>query len=217
MPFAKAAALLASFTHTPVSESTTHRLTQAIGLAYEAVQLAAVERSERDWSAVEPEPDKLLLSLDGACVPVLHGEWAEAKTLVVGEVNHPKLVDGKPVVSTQAHSYFSRVAEAELFQRLTLGELYRRQVETAAQVASVSDGAEWIQGYIDFHAPTATRVLDFPPAAQRIYQIGEAVLGTDYASLRAWQRRQLHQLKHETQKRCSRSCGCSQGRTSACR
>ena len=197
MPFAKAAALLVSFTHTPVSESTTQRLTEAIGLAYQAVQVAEVERIERDWPAVEPGPDKLILSLDGAFVPVLHGEWAEAKTLVVGEVNHPKLVDGKTVVSTQAHSYFSRVAEAEQFQRLTFGELYRRQVETAAQVASVSDGAEWIQGFIDFHAPTATRVLDFPHAAQRICQIGEAVLGADHASLRAWQSRQLHQLKHD--------------------
>jgi hypothetical protein len=49
MPFAKAATLLASFTHTPVSESTAQRLTEAIGLAYEVVQLAEVERIERDW------------------------------------------------------------------------------------------------------------------------------------------------------------------------
>jgi hypothetical protein len=88
------------------------------------------------------------------------------------------------------------VAEAEQFQRLTFGELYRRRVETAKQIASVNDGAEWIQGFIDFHAPSATRILDFPHAAQRICQIGEAVLGPEHASLRAWQTRQLHQLKH---------------------
>src|SRR6476646_1760132 len=110
MPFAKAADLLASFTHTSVSESTAQRLTEAIGLAYEAVQLAEVERIERDWPAVEHEPDKLILSLDGAFVPLLHGEWAEAKTLVVSEVGQPKMVDGKTVVSTHSHSYFSRVA-----------------------------------------------------------------------------------------------------------
>ena len=48
MPFAKAAALLSSFTHTSVSESSAQRLTEAIGLAYEAAQLAEVERIERD-------------------------------------------------------------------------------------------------------------------------------------------------------------------------
>jgi hypothetical protein len=61
----------------------------------------------------------------------------------------------------------------------------------------VSDGAEWIQGWIGFHCPEARRILDFPHAAQRICQIGEAVLGAEHASLRAWQSRELHQLKHE--------------------
>lgn len=123
MPFAHAAQTLARFTQVSVSESTAQRLTEAIGLAYEAVQLAEVERIERDWPEVEDGPDKLIVSLDGAFVPLLHGEWAEAKTLVVSEVGQPRMVDGKRVVSTHSHSYFSRVAEAELFQRLTFGEL----------------------------------------------------------------------------------------------
>ena len=175
MPFAHAAQLSSQFFRVSVSESSAQRLTEAIGIAYEAVQVAEVERIERDWPEVEHGPDKLLLSLDGAFVPLLHGEWAEAKTLVIGEVDEPSMVDGKTVVSAHALSYFSRIAEAEQFQRLTFGELYRRQIETAEHVASVSDGAEWIQGFIDFHTPTATRILDFPHAAQRICQIGEAV------------------------------------------
>jgi hypothetical protein len=197
MPFAQAVGMFAGFTHTSVSESGAQRLTEAIGVAYEAVQVAEAERIERDWPEVEDGPDKLIVSVDGAFVPVLHGEWAEVKTLVVGVVSEPRIIDGKTVVSTHAHSYFSRVAEAELFQRLRFGELYRRQLETAAQVASVSDGAEWIQGFIDFHAPSARRILDFPHAAQRICQIGEAVLGAEHASLRAWQGRQLHDLKEQ--------------------
>jgi hypothetical protein len=197
MPFAKAAGMLTRFTHTSVSETSAQRLTQAIGLAYEAAQLAEVERIERDWPEVENGVDKLVLSVDGAFVPLVHGEWAEAKTLVVSEVGQPTQRDGKTVVPTHSHSYFSRVAEAELFQRLTFAELYRRRVETAEQIALVSDGAEWIQSFIAFHAPEAVRILDFPHAAQRICQIGEAVLGAEHVSLRAWQSRQLHSLKHE--------------------
>jgi hypothetical protein len=196
MPFAKAADMLERFTQVSVSESTAQRHTEAIGMAYEAVQLAEVERIEQEWPEVPPGPDKLLLSVDGAFVPVLRGEWAEVKTLVLSEVAETRLVDGKTVVPTHSHSYFSRVAEAEVFQRLTFGELYRRRLESVSQIASVSDGAEWIQGFIHYHAPGATRILDFPHAAQRICQIGEAVLGAEHASLRAWQSRQLHQLKH---------------------
>jgi len=197
MPFAKSAALLTCFTQASASEATAQRLTETIGLAYEAVQLAEVECIEGEWPEVEQGPDKLILSLDGAFVPVLKGEWTEVKTLVIGEVGPARIVDGTSVVSTQSHSYFSRVAEAELFHRLTFGELHRRGVERAQQVASVSDGAEWIQGFIDFHAPSARRILDFPHAAQRLCQIGEALLGAEHASLRAWQQRQLHDLKHQ--------------------
>jgi hypothetical protein len=197
MPFGKAAALLACFTQTRVSESTAQRHTEAVGLAYDAVQIAESERIERDWPEVGAGPEKLLLSADGAMVPLIHGEWAEVKTLVVGEVARATEPPSTGDVQTGNLSYFSRVTDAETFQRLTLGELYRRRLENAAQVAAVSDGAEWIQGWIDFHCPEAVRILDFPHAAQRICQIGEAVLGAEHAGLRAWQTRQLHELKHE--------------------
>ncbi len=63
-------------------------------------------------------------------------------------------------------------------------------------MAAVSDGAEWIQGFVDYHCPAALRILDFPHAAERVCQIGEVVLGSGHASLAAWRTRQLHQLKH---------------------
>ena len=196
MPFAKAARMLERFTGVSVSKATAQRHTEAVGIAYEAVQLAEVEHIEQDWPEVAAGPEKIVLGVDGAFVPLLHGEWAEVKTLVVGEVGEPVEVKGERVVLTHSLSYFSRLSEAETFQRLTLGELYRRRLETAAQVAAVSDGAEWIQGFVDYHCPEALRILDFPHAAERICQIGEVVLGAGYASLTAWQTRQLHHLKH---------------------
>jgi hypothetical protein len=77
MPFAHAARMLTQFTQVSVSESTAQRSTEAIGLAYQVIQLAEVERIERDWPEVEEGPDKLILSVDGAFVPLVHGEWAE--------------------------------------------------------------------------------------------------------------------------------------------
>jgi len=196
MPFAKAAALLACFSHTRISESTAQRHTETIGIAYQAVQLAQVERIEQDWPDVQEGPQKLVLSADGAMVPLVAGEWAEVKTLVVGEVGEPIERAGERVVPTHSLSYFSRLSDAETFQRLTLAELHRRRLERAAQVAAVSDGAEWIQGFVDYHCPEALRILDFPHAAERVCQIGEVVLGAGHASLAAWQKRHLHQLKH---------------------
>lgn len=189
--------MLTRFTQVPVSPSTAQRHTEAIGLAYEAVQSAEVEQIERDWPDVAPGPTQVVLSADGAMVPLVGGVWAEVKTLVVGEVVTPIEPQGTAIGATRQLSYFSRMTDAATFQRLTLAELQHRRVETAAQVALVSDGAEWIQGFIEYHAPCAIRILDFPHAAQRICQIGETVLGSDHASLRAWQTRQLHALKHD--------------------
>lgn len=81
---------------------------------------------------------------------------------MVGEVAAPTEHKGEQVVTTHTLSYFSRLTDADSFQRLTLAELYRRRVETAAHVAAVNDGAEWIQGFLDFHCPDATRILLFP-------------------------------------------------------
>jgi hypothetical protein len=197
MPFAQAAALLASFTQTHVSESTAQRQTEAVGLAYEAVQVAEVERIERDWPDVPEGPAKLVVSADGAMVPLIGGEWAEVKTVVVSEVGEPVVVDGKPVVPTHTPSYFSRLTDAETVQRLSLGELTRRRVETADQVAAVNDGAEWIQSFLDYHCPDAIQILDFPHAAERICQIGDVVLGEGNTATTTWRTEHLHQLKHD--------------------
>ena len=195
MPFAQAAALLTSFTHVSVSESTAQRLTETIGLAYEAVQLAEVERIERDWPEVEPQEAKVVVSADGAMVPLVGGEWAEVKTVVVSEVGERMVVDGKAVIPTHTHWYFSRLSDADTFQRLSLGELTRRRLETAEQVAAVNDGAEWIQGFLDYHCPQALRILDCAHAAERICQIGDVVLGEGAAATSVWRRQQQHHLK----------------------
>jgi hypothetical protein len=197
MPFAKAATLLATFTHTQVSEASVQRYTESAGLAYEAVQLAEVERIERDWPEVPDGPAKLLVSADGAMVPLVGGEWSEVKTVVVSEVGDLIEADGKSAVSTHHHSYFSRLSDAQTFQRLSLGELTRRCLERATQIASVNDGAEWIQGFVDYHCPEAVRILDFAHAAERICQIGDVVLGEGSDATLNWRTEQLHDLKHK--------------------
>lgn len=139
----------------------------------------------------------MVISADGAMVPLVHGEWAEVKTLVVGEVLPAVLERGEWVVHTEKLSYFSRLTNSEHFEHLTLGEIHRRGVENSRAVAAVTDGAEWLQSLVDYHCPKAVRILDFPHAGQRIGQIAETVWGQDSAEARQWTSEQLHQLKHE--------------------
>ena len=81
---------------------------------------------------------------------------------MVGEVLQNEQAEG----STTRVSSFSRLADAETFSQQAVVELHRRGVERAAAVCAVTDGAEWLQGFIDDHCPKALRILDFAPAAE---------------------------------------------------
>jgi hypothetical protein len=120
------------------------RLTEAAGAAYVAYQNEEAARIEREMPEPPAGPAQLFMSADGAMVPLVGGEWAEVKTLAIGEVQPPQKVKGEWVIRTAKHSYFSRLTDAETFQRLALVETQRRGVETAAEVAFVTDGAEWL-------------------------------------------------------------------------
>jgi hypothetical protein len=197
MPFAKAAVLFADFTRVHVTEDYARRHTEAAGAAYVAFQTAEVERLERETPLPPAGPAKLCLSADGAMVPLVGGEWAEVKTLLLGEVRPPVLEKGEPVVHLEAMSYFSRLTDNHTFERLALVETQRRGVETAKQVGAVLDGAEWLQGFVDFHRQDAVRILDFPHGASYVDTIGQGVYGEGSPEGQAWLTTQLHRLKHD--------------------
>lgn len=173
MPFGRAAQELAHFRRTVVSRPTAERLTEAAGAAYVAWQTAEVARIERELPPPPPGPAQQFLSVDGAMVPLVGGEWAEVKTLVIGEVPPPVLVRGEPVIHTRHLSYFSRLIDADTFQRLALVETHRRGVERAGAVGAVTDGSEWLQKFLDHHCYHAIRIQDFPHAGEHLNAVGQ--------------------------------------------
>jgi hypothetical protein len=139
----------------------------------------------------------VVFHVDGAMVPLRQGQWGEVKTLAVGSLAPPVQEDGELVVHTRELSYFSRLTDSTTFADAAIGEVHRRGVPTAKRVGVVVDGAEWIQGFIDLHAPDAVRILDFPHAAEYVTAIGQT-LGADGPLLTAEElTRQLHDLKHD--------------------
>jgi hypothetical protein len=184
-----------------VSEDYTQAHAEDAGAAYVAVQTAEVERLEQETPLPPAGPAKQCVSADGAMVPLMGGEWAalRVKTLVIGEMADPVLdaKRGEWVVHMQALSYFSRLADNHTFERLALVETHRRGLEAAGQVAAVLDGAEWLQGFVDFHRPDAVRILDFPHGAEYIGKMGQAVYGEGTPDYHAWLIPHLHRLKHD--------------------
>ncbi len=198
MPFGRAVKEVYYFHRVHLTEATVRRETEAAGAAYVAVQTEQVEHLERTTPTPPAGPTRQLLSVDGAFIRLVHREWAEVKTVVIGDIQ-PAVIDpksGEPVVHSANLSYFSRLADAETFGRLALVETQRRGTETAQQVCAVMDGAEWEQGFIDLHRRDAVRILDFRHAGGYVVAVGEAVWGEGSEASQAWREKMLHELKH---------------------
>jgi hypothetical protein len=198
LPLRPAAEMLAHFTRVQVGATTAQRLTEHAGAAYEAVQTAQVEEFEHTLPAPPQGPAVQLLSVDGALVPLLGGEWAEVKTLALGVVQEPVVNrQGEQEVHSTELSYFSRLAEHETFGRLALVETHRRGTETAGVVCAVVDGAEWEQGFIALHRPDAVRILDWGHAVEYLAAAAQAAYGVGTVRAQTWLAQQRHALTHD--------------------
>ncbi len=197
MPFEKAVELMEEVLGVEVSKIVAQNYTEAAGAAYVVLQEEEVAWLEEKMPEPKEEVDMLQISADGAMVPLLHGIWAEVRTLVVGEVQSRKLANGEKEVHTRHLSYFSRKVSAQEFQRQALVEIQRRGVERAQALAAVMDGADWEQGFVDFHCPQALRILDFAHAAEHLNAIGEFLHGEHTPESQTWLKDQTHRLKHE--------------------
>ncbi len=201
MPFVRAVEMMADMQGIGVSKSVSQRYSEAAGAAYAEMQKEEMERLEKEQPAAPAGAEKMQISADGAMVPLLHGQWAEVRTLVIGEVQPAVLERGEWVVHTRHLSYFSRKISAEEFARQALVEIQRRGVENALQVAAIMDGSDWLQGFTDYHRPDAVRILDFPHAGEHLSEVGEFLYGEGTPRAQEWLQERLHRLKHEGPKR----------------
>lgn len=169
--FAKASQEFAWFTGAHVHPDTARRRAEAAGAVLVAHETAEAARVLREHPAPPCAPDTLLFSVDGAMIPLVHGQWTEVRTLAVGEVQPAEQNADGSVVRTTNLSYFSRRVESSTFGELATLELHRRGIEGARRVGAVVDGADWCQRFVDYQYAEAVRILDFPHAAEHLTPI----------------------------------------------
>ena len=82
--FERAAELLEEFLGIAIDKSMAQRYTETAGAIYVQIQEEEVVRLEQEMPEAAAEAEKMQISADGAMVPLLHGIWAEVRTLVIG-------------------------------------------------------------------------------------------------------------------------------------
>ena len=195
MPFERAAQMLDRVLGVQVSEPTVRRGTQRAGTLYEARQTAESQQPTQA-SRVETSCEHQVISTDGAYVPLVAGAWAEVRTVAIGEVKEEITGAEQREVHTCHVSYFSRMTDAETFGDVAQVEMQRRGVSQAKADCAVTDGADWIQGFVDLHRPDAVRILDFPHAAEHLNLLIEALQHAGVTLPSNVLERSLHILKH---------------------
>jgi hypothetical protein len=192
LPFAEAAEVLIETRGIAMDHDTLRRWTERAG------QVAATETDAAvaAWYARYPEscpgPALQVVSVDGAMVPLQHGVWAEVRTLAIGESTQ----DASGQAQTTRLSYCSRLSTAEEFGRVSTLETHRRGTRAAGTVVAVTDGARWIQGWIDGQRPDAVRILDFAHAVEHLGAVAKAWFGAGTADASEWLGVQAHALRH---------------------
>jgi hypothetical protein len=180
MPFAQVAEALEAILGVQVSTATVRRQCEQAGSASLQVQQ---EQARPLASCPQEEPgERMVMSSDGAYVPLVKGEWGEVKLLAVGQVEQQRprgrATEDPPGMHTTRVSYFARLADAPTFGEQASAEIRRRGIERAKAVCAVQEGADWRPRFVDSHRRDAVRILDFAHAAGYISEIGEAVRAT---------------------------------------
>ena len=192
LPFAEAASVLTETRGISMDHETLRRWTERAGHLAEQATDAAVDAWYASYPASPPGPALQVVSVDGAMVPLQHGVWAEVRTLAIGEVTRDAIGQSQ----TGTLSYVSRLTDAASFGDVSTLETHRRGTRAATTVVAVTDGAEWIQGWIDGQCADAVRILDFAHAVEHLSAVAKVRFGAGTAAASEWLGVQAHALRH---------------------
>lgn len=188
--FGEASEVLGALLRVDVSEATMRRVTQAAGRKLVEQEQVEAERITKALRRPRGRGGRLQqVSVDGAMVPLVGGEWAEVKTVAIGQVKHK--ANGP---RAEELTYFARLADHDSFREQARVEFFRRATENAREVVAVTDGADWIQGFLDEHCPEALRIIDWSHAAGYLGGAAQALYGPGTAEGHVWLEGQLHEL-----------------------
>jgi len=196
MPFDKAAEMLGAILSVQTNEETARQRTEDMGACMQAAQTADVEVPCSYEANKERAPHQCVISSDGAMVSLVQKQWAEVRTLVIGEPQEKLNAQQEREIHVGKLSYFSRLADASSFIELAEVEMRRRQVREAKQVCAVTDGADWCQSLTERYRPDAVRILDFPHAAEHVSLLLEGFEKGNVPFPPQMLQRCLHILKH---------------------
>lgn len=134
---------------------------------------------------------------DGVMVPLREEGWKEAK---VGA--HYKVDEDR---EAQTICYTATLGTREDFGQRLYELANRPSLEKTAEIAFVSDAAEWLDGIQQMQFPLAERIVDVFHAEEYLWDVANAFYQKGTAQAREWAESKVKQLREADQKGLQKS------------
>lgn len=162
---------------------------------------------QREVEVVNPIEAQASISTDGGMVHVRDEGWKEVKMVTISSVRpkretekgaHP---DGRrykpyePQMMLEKHSYQAGLWDADEMGRHQYLEGMRRRIRHCSKLSSPNDGAKWIKRITGENFPTATQIIDWFHATEKVWYLGKQTIA-DNQERADWVEQRLDDLWH---------------------
>lgn len=134
---------------------------------------------------------------DGVMTPLKEEGWKEAKVGAYYKVDEDR--------QAQTIRYTATLGSREEFGQKLYELANRPSLEKTAEMAYVSDAAEWLDGIQQVQFPLAERIVDVFHAEEYLWDVANAFYEKGTAEAREWAENKVQQLREADQKGLQRS------------
>lgn len=154
-------------------------------------------------AAIDPIRDRASLSSDGVMILLREEGWKEVKVTTMAQVEvlaaSQRRGEGSrrandPLVRLHHASYQAGVWDADTMERYQYAEGLRRGLHQCPILSTTNDAAGWIDRITVTNFPTVVSIVDWIHADQRVWDVGNEVLGDGTSAARQWVDAQLDAL-----------------------
>ena len=200
LSFATSAHLLEQLARISLTDRQCETVAEAVGAEADRREEAAVEATRQKPLPVlvgptpVRQPRTFILEMDGVMAGLRGGSWEEVKVGVLFDLSQRVEISSTrwELLARQRCEYHGSV---EVFRERVWAMLHRAGVRAEDRIVVVGDGAEWIEGIVEWLFVGATQILDFYHVSERVWAVAGLRFGAGSTQAAVFAHEKLSALK----------------------
>jgi len=199
LSFATSSLLLEQVARVSLTDRQCETVAESVGAEADRREEAAVEatRLKPLRATVGPvparEPRTFIVEMDGVMAGLRGGRWEEVKVGVLFDLSQRVEISSQrwELLRRERCEYHGSV---ERFRQRVWAMLHRAGVRAEDRIVVIGDGAEWIEGIVEWLFVGATQILDFYHVSERVWAVAGLRFGAGTPQASAFAHEKLSAL-----------------------